>query len=243
MSPQSYYQDELVTLYHGDSYEVLPTLAGTFDTLVTDAPYASAPATATTGRAKAKWGGNWGDMSLVSLMVESVLAAAPMADGHQVYWFTDHLAYAATVPVMFRRYQNVQSIVWDKMDLGMGARYRKQTEFIVYAWNAGAPTFVERNARDIIRRKSVPGRDRVHNAEKPVELILDLLSPAGGTRVLDPYAGSGSTLLAARRLGLPSVGIEIEEAHCETIARRLSGTPTSPSRDRDVWTPPYGEAS
>jgi site-specific DNA-methyltransferase (adenine-specific) len=219
---EPYYSDDLTALYLGDCREILPSLDVQCDTLITDAPYASAPATATTGRAKTKWGGNWGDMSLVSLMVEATLTAAPLTPGHQVYWFTDHLAYAATVPVMFRRYQNVQSIIWDKIDLGMGARYRKQTEFIVYAWNQGAPEFPTRNARDLIRRKAVPGRDRVHNAEKPVELLVDLLGPSGAQVVLDPYAGSGATLLAARQLGLRSVGIEIEERHCEVAAQRLS---------------------
>jgi site-specific DNA-methyltransferase (adenine-specific) len=216
-----YYADDLVSLYHGDCREVMSTLDVECDTIVTDPPYASAATTATTGRAKAKWGGNWGDMSLVALMVEATLDAAPLAAGHQVYWFTDHLAYAATVPVMFRRYQNVQSIIWDKQDLGMGARYRKQTEFIVYAWNAGAPEFSSRNSRDLIQRKAVPGLVRVHPAEKPVELLTDLLTGAGGSRILDPYAGSGPTLLAARRLGRPSIGIEIEERNCEIAARRL----------------------
>lgn len=220
-----YYQDAHVALYHGDSREVLPDLVGEFDTLLTDPPYASAAATATTGRAKAKWGGNWGDMSLVALMVEATLDAAPMATGHQVYWFTDHLAYAATVPVMFRRYQNVQSIVWDKVDLGMGARFRKQTEFIVYAWNLGAPEFPSANSRDLIRRRAVPGRERVHSAEKPIDLIIDLLSPSGARSVLDPYAGSGTTLAAARLLGMTAVGIEIEERNCEVAATRLAAAP------------------
>lgn len=45
--------------------------------------------------------------------------------------------------------------------------------------------------------------------------------PPGGS-VLDPFCGSGTTLLAAKELGFQAVGIECEESHCETIARRMS---------------------
>jgi len=217
-----YYQDDAVTLYHGDCREVMADLPRTCDVLMTDPPYASAAATVTTGRAKAKWGGNWGDMSLVAFMVEATLTGAPLIEGHEVYWFTDHLGYAATVPVMFRRYPSVQSIVWDKDALGMGARYRKQTEFIVYAWTQQAPEFASKSARDLIRLRPTFDGGKVHSAQKPVELMAELLRPSAGTCVLDPYAGSGTTLLAARQLGRKAVGVEIEERYCEIAATRLA---------------------
>lgn len=63
-----------------------------------------------------------------------------------------------------------------------------------------------------------------HPAEKPLEaitLLLNALCVPGGT-VLDPFAGSGTTLKAAQLTGRKAIGIEIEEARCEQIARRLS---------------------
>lgn len=216
---QPYYSDETVTLYLGDCREVLPSLPAAA-VIATDPPYASAAATATTGWAKQKWGGNWGDMSLVSLMTETTLNAANLAADHETYWFADHLSYAVLIPIFFRRYSIVQSIVWDRDMLGMGAYYRKQTEFIVYGRTRNAPEFVSRTARDLIRLKPDYAA-REHPAQKPVGLMVELLKNSAPGLVLDPYVGSGTTLIAARMLGRPAVGVEIEERYCEAIAKRL----------------------
>jgi site-specific DNA-methyltransferase (adenine-specific) len=217
----SYYSDDLVTLYHGDCRELLPSLPPA-DVLVTDPPYASAAATVTTGRGKQAWGGNWGDMSLVTLMATATLDAANLAAEHEVYWFADHLSYAALIPLFFRRYPVVQSIVWDKDTMGMGAYYRRQTEFILYTRTRNAAEFASKNARDLLRIKP-DYAEREHPAQKPLRLMLELLANSqAGAVVLDPYAGAGTTLVAARMLGRPAIGVEIEERHCETIARRLS---------------------
>ena len=215
-----YYQDDLVTLYHGDCREVLHDLPAA-DVLVTDPPYASAAATATTGRAKQKWGGNWGDMSLVTLMAEATLDAANMATEHEVYWFADHLSYAALTPVFFRRYPVLQSIIWDRDTIGLGSYYRKQTEFILYCRTRNAVDFPSKTARDLIRIKP-DYSEREHPAQKPLELLTELLENSAVGLVLDPYAGAGTTLVAARNLGRRAVGVEIEERYCEIIARRLS---------------------
>ena len=65
-----------------------------------------------------------------------------------------------------------------------------------------------------------------HPTQKPVELLSPLVEyscPTEG-RVLDPFAGSGSTLVASKKLARRSVGIEIEERWCEVAAKRLSST-------------------
>ena len=212
-----YYEHGGITIYHGDCREVLPTLARA-DLVLTDPPYAAAAATVTTGWGKAKHGGSWGDMSLVSLMVESTLSAAGWPG--QVLWMTDHLGYAVTLPVLFRKYQLVQSVVWDKDVLGMGAYFRKQTEFVIYARRTDAPTVSGGSKRDLIRLR--PPRKTLHPAEKPVALFEELLDGLVAELILDPYMGSGTTLRAAKDLGRKAIGIEIEEKYCEIAATRLS---------------------
>ena len=215
-----YWSDAHCQLFLGDCREVLPYLPFA-DVLITDPPYASAAATATTGWAKQKWGGNWGDMSLVTLMAEATLDAAKLYHEHEVYWFTDNLSHAALTPLLFRRYPILQTIVWDRDMLGMGAYYRKQTEFILYGRTRNAPEFASRTARDLIRLKP-DYAEREHPAQKPVGLLTALLANSAPGLVLDPYAGAGTTLVAARNLGRDAVGIEIEERYCEIAARRLS---------------------
>jgi len=60
-----------------------------------------------------------------------------------------------------------------------------------------------------------------HPAQKPKELIACLLK-IGGESVLDPYMGTGTTLTAAKEIGISAIGIEIEEKYCEISAKRLS---------------------
>jgi site-specific DNA-methyltransferase (adenine-specific) len=59
-----------------------------------------------------------------------------------------------------------------------------------------------------------------HPAQKPISLIKNLLS-VGGDLLLDPFMGSGTTLVAAKQLGRKAIGIEIEEKYCEIAAKRL----------------------
>jgi len=72
--------------------------------------------------------------------------------------------------------------------------------------------------------RSERGEGNDHPTVKPLKLmqyLLTLLSTPTGGRVLDPFAGSGSTLLAAKLLGRPAMGIELDEHSCEVAAARL----------------------
>lgn len=62
---------------------------------------------------------------------------------------------------------------------------------------------------------------RRHPNEKPVQLMQRLIDKAPGI-IVDPFAGSGATLLAARNLGRPAIGVEIDRDHIDTILGRLA---------------------
>lgn len=69
----------------------------------------------------------------------------------------------------------------------------------------------------------IPQESSPHPAPFPLGLPLTAIETTGAKRVLDPFAGWGTTLLAAKKQGASAVGIELEERNCELAAKRLTG--------------------
>jgi site-specific DNA-methyltransferase (adenine-specific) len=102
---------------------------------------------------------------------------------------------------------------------------RPRADDIPHQGSYGPNTWVDdglRLTRSVIRA-SRAGRS-IHPTEKPAAILAPLIEysvPVGGL-VLDPFAGSCSTLLTARSLGRRAIGIDADESMCETAAERLS---------------------
>jgi site-specific DNA-methyltransferase (adenine-specific) len=115
-----------------------------------------------------------------------------------------------------------QCAVWDRGSIGLGSPLRAQHELIAFV---RGPSFQWDGRKDIanVFRYDWPyGAHEHHPSEKPVGLFRDLLHDfARGSRVLDPFCGSGSSGLAARSLDLKWDGIEIEPETMKVAAERL----------------------
>jgi len=123
------------------------------------------------------------------------------------------------------------SVIWDKKNPGLGWRYRRQHEMVMIAHRSGGKLLW---ADDNIARRNIiemmPPRDRCHPNEKPlglVQLFIDLHSKPGQV-VLDPFMGSGTTLVACAQSGRHGIGIELDEDHFNTACRRVEEAYRSP---------------
>lgn len=226
--PTPYYEEDGITIYHGDSRELLPEI-GSVDLAVTDPPYVFGLAsTGQEGKA-----GSWAD-----LMNSAAWYAIVLRELHRVtaarqgaaWVFNSWRSFPVLARASFEALWSIESlIVWDKMWIGPGGprgarpRYEQIALFV-------QPEFAlpDRGCPDIWEEKWV-GKKTHHPAEKPVPLLARILresacmpTPERVPIVLDPFLGSGSTLVAAKQAGIRGIGIEHEERHCETAVRRLS---------------------
>ncbi|WP_280246003.1 DNA-methyltransferase [Nocardia abscessus] len=230
-----YYSDNSVTLYLGDAVEVMADLGSeSVDVVLTDPPYSSGgkrenARSIRQSMIRSVGNDDWirGDamstngyvhlLRICGLQWRRILRRGAHALVFTDWRMSSHLGAALESADL----RQLPLLVWDKQQLGMGSVFRNAHEFIVHT-SVGVPRPPQRrDVPNVIGVRSIRGG--THPTEKPEPLLRTLLSvvaPPGGV-VLDPFAGSGSTLTAARSLGMRAVGIEIDERYCEAIARRL----------------------
>lgn len=224
MTTEPFYKDENITLYCGDVLRILPELNVKADLLVTDPPYG------------VDWRGRSAqdrsianDNKSFSLRVafESILKR--VRRGRHCYIFGYEPDESLNIAA-------VTKLIWDKSLIGLGGAHcwSKSFEEIYFGVHEiskanRAKGYGRKTAR--LRRESVIAVQRQHSAgiknhptEKPVQLIRQLIESSSlfGEIVLDPFAGSGSTLVAASLEGRKAIGIELEEKYCEIAVRRLT---------------------
>ena len=202
-----YYADDLVTLYHGDARE----WSGEVDAVVSDPPYGMGWDTDSSrfrggqpssvrrrGRGRTDWGDVRGD-------AEPFDPTPWLAYPRVVLWGANH--YAQRLPVG-------TTLVWIKrLDAAFGS-FLSDAEV---AWMKGGHGVYCRRDTSLMSHTGV----RHHPTQKPVGLMRWCIERTGTNGpVLDPYAGSGTTLVAAKALGIKAIGIEIEERYCEVAANR-----------------------
>ena len=203
-----YFQDDYVTLYHGDCLELADVWTGA-DVLVTDPPYGM-------GYYLHSRAGKNAEMEVVGDHDTSARDNALKAWGKK--------------PAMvFGSWRNPrpecdQVLIWDK---GPEAALGHPTFFSAFEeiYVRGTGWVGDRRSNVVrVNGLSRSGAERKvlgHPTPKPTGLMELLLSHVPPGIIADPFAGSGSTLLAARNLGRKVIGVELEEKYCEVIAKRL----------------------
>lgn len=238
LAPTPYYQDRFVTLYLGDCLAVLPTL-GTwdgFDLVFTSPPYNLGRNDwdmGGEGRRRRTEGIGYGDAlpeAEYRAQQRAVLSAlyAVVVDGgscfynhkcrvrdgrliHPLEWVGD--------PWIVR-----QEIVWDR-----GSTHNHEPTLFwpederVYWLTKGKPRVPSGGVRlPTVWRDTPASKTNRHPAPFPLPMPRRIIERFGARAVLDPYAGSGTTLLAAKLAGVRATGVEKSERYAEMAARRLS---------------------
>lgn len=229
---------ELNTVVHGDCCDILPQIPdGSVDLVLTDPPYGQNHVSHRRNGQPSRPIQNDGFDEAIHVFTEAayhfsrILKPNGVAICFTGFGDVDKLGRAAEfgrILTLVGLKQGDQ-FAWNKQipstgDIHRG--FRPVLELGLVAWHPKAP-YTWNPGRDIPNLISIQGvspNNRHHPTEKPVDLLKTLISyycPDGGV-VLDPFIGSGSTGVAAKELGYPWLGIELDDVHCETAVRRVS---------------------
>ncbi len=214
-----FYQDESVKLYRGSLFAVLPWLQlGPRAVVTTDPPYNAKKNYGKTTNDKMPWPEwcAWWDSCLELMAMHSDDIFATLSQT------------AAKKYARLGRHDWDWQLVWNK-PLSMAvcdAPFMPHWEPICY-WGTTRKRDIPKTATaagwgsDVLTHNVVPNKYG-HPTEKPLPLMKDLLARfSSDTLIVDPFAGSGTTLAAAKELGMRAVGIEINPDYCDIIARRM----------------------
>lgn len=245
-----YYEDEAVTLYHGDAMEILPLLPKA-DAIVTDPPYGE------TSLDWDKWPDGW--------PAAAALVAPQMWCFGSMRMFFDKRDDLAG-------WRLAQDVVWEKHNGSNAAndRFRRLHELALHFYRGDwgglfkAPQYTNDATARAVRRKTKPqhwggigehvytsddGGPRlmgsviyarschgyaVNETQKPEAIVAPLVEysvPPGGL-VVDCFAGSGTTGAYARKTGRRAILIEKRESQCQEIVRRLAQRDLLTANDR-----------
>ena len=230
----------MIELYNGDCRAFLSNYNGErFDAVITDPPYASGGATLSersvstsqkyTATKKAcpfpDFMGDQMDSRSWLHMMADVLALARVQchDGAVLVVFCDWRQMPLlTDAVQWAGWQWRGTLVWDKLtSRPQKGRFRQQAEYIVWGSNGDMPISRPVPCLPGVFKYGNP-QSRIHLTEKPLQLMRDIVKiTEPGGHILDPFAGSGTTVLAAVQEGYTATGIEVTDTYAELARERI----------------------
>lgn len=223
--PKPYYQDGACTIYHGDCREILPQLEPV-DLVLTDPPYDQSNSGGGIVANRPTFQKIGAELSKFEPLEfwEMLRKASKTTHG---YIFTSKNCLARFIQLFQER-----GLSWDLLIYGKNNpapmknnRYLSSFECLLFFrgkgcfWNNGAAY----EAFNKLKITNCISSQFGHPTEKDVKVIEQLIevSAAPNHSILDPFMGSGTTLVAAKNLGRKAIGIEIEEKYCEIAVNRL----------------------
>lgn len=191
------------TLYLGDCWDLLPELYA--DAIITDPPYGISYQHG--GGGKGKWNVRHSEMIAGDDLPFNPMLALSFPEC--LLFGANHFAHLLP--------PNGRWLVWDKKD-GMASNTFADCEF---AWcsNPGASRLKRYMWNGVCRTSEIG--ERYHPNQKPVDVLLWAIGFTKGDCIADPYMGSGTTGIAALRLGRKFVGIEIDQRWFDIACRRI----------------------
>ena len=224
MSQEKTFKEMINRVTQGDCLELMKELPdGCVDLVVTDPPYGINFKSHNAMRGERKI---VNDNSL--LYKEFIGVVLPelyrvLKNGSACFVFGHWRSSPVLLPLLEQLFTVKGCIVWDKVSRGLGWHLSPQHEFI-YLCHKGKVNKPIKTYTDIWKIPRV-FCDKVHYTlhphQKPIKLLSKIINIYPSDIILDPFAGSGTTLVAAKELGRQFIGFEIEQKYVDICNERL----------------------
>jgi DNA modification methylase len=208
----------------GDSVEILPTLEKkSFDLLLSDPPYGM------------DFKSGWNNQEKIAndkiedtiTLFENVLReSVPLLKDDAHFYLFGNIDYLPEIKPIIEKYLNLKNVlIWDRKVIGMGdlKTYGFSYDVVYFGYNKKWKDLNGTRDRDILQFNRVTPSANIHPTEKPIDLLEYLIkkSTNENDKILEPFAGGGSTLIACKNTNRLATGIEIEDKYFDLIKTRI----------------------
>jgi DNA modification methylase len=211
-------------ILHGDSVEILPTLdENSFDLLLSDPPYGM------------DFKSGWNNKEKIAndkiqdttILFENVLKeSVPLLKDDAHFYLFGNINFIGKIRPIIEKYLNLKNIlIWDRRVIGMGdlKSYGNSYDIIYFGYNKVWKDLNGTRDRDLLSYSRIDPAKNIHPTEKPLDILEYLIKKSSNEndKVLEPFAGGGSTLVACKNTNRQATGIEIEEQYVKLINTRI----------------------
>tara|TARA_R110002012_G_scaffold242890_1_gene417378 strand:- start:1259 stop:2401 length:1143 start_codon:yes stop_codon:yes gene_type:complete len=211
-------------IIEGDSRKILKTLKNkSYDLLLSDPPYGM----------DFKSGWNTKDKiqndkieDTVLLFEEVLKECVPLLKDDAHFYLFGNINYLPQIKPIIEKYLSLKNIlIWDRKVIGMGdlKSYGNSYDIVYFGYNKRWKDLHGTRERDILNFQRVDPAKNIHPTEKPLDMLEYLIKKSSNQndKILEPFAGGGSTLLACKNTNRKATGIEIENKYVKLIKERI----------------------
>lgn len=208
----------------GDSVKVLPTLEKkSFDLLLSDPPYGMDFKSGWNNKEKIQ---NDKILDTVTLFEDVLKESVPLLKDDAHFYLFGNINFIGDIRPIIEKYLNLKNIlIWDRKVIGMGdlKSYGNSYDIIYFGYNKVWKDLNGTRDRDLLSYSRIDPAKNIHPTEKPIDILEYLIKKSSNEndKILEPFAGGGSTLLACKNLNRFATGVEIEEEYYNLIKNRI----------------------
>ena len=208
----------------GDSVKILSNLGKkSFDLLLSDPPYGMDFKSGWNDKEKIQ---NDKIIDTVTLFENVLKETVPLLKDDAHFYLFGNINFIGDIKPIIKKYLNLKNIlIWDRKVIGMGdlKSYGNSYDIIYFGYNKVWKDLNGTRDRDLLSYSRIDPSKNIHPTEKPLDILEYLIKKSSNEndKILEPFAGGGSTLLACKNLNRFATGIEIEEQYYKLVKNRI----------------------